>query len=126
MSQKRPTFTAAQYIYQQIADHIEERIHREQLRPGDQLRGERELAAHYKVSYSTIHRAIRELRERQRVATLPGKGTFVRHPSPQVDHEHPRRIPPRDQARHMLDEQAGEELAETQNVTRFPVRRGAK
>jgi DNA-binding FadR family transcriptional regulator len=41
------------------------------------LPGERELAAEYGVAIGTARRAVEELRERDLVVTLPGKGTYV-------------------------------------------------
>ena len=37
----------------------------------------RELAAEYGVAIGTARRAVEELRERDLVVTLPGKGTYV-------------------------------------------------
>lgn len=68
------------YIYVQLADHIAERIAKGDLRPGARLPGERDLAAEYGVANLTARRAVRELRERGLVVTLPAKGTFVAYP----------------------------------------------
>ena len=46
----------------------------------DAHRHERELADVYGVSAGTVRRAVRELRERGLVVTLPAKGTYVAEP----------------------------------------------
>ncbi|WP_371577225.1 winged helix-turn-helix domain-containing protein [Streptomyces sp. NBC_01314] len=68
------------YVYMQVADHIAAQIASGALRPGARLPGERDLGAEYGVAYLTARRAIRELRERGLVVTLPAKGTFVAYP----------------------------------------------
>lgn len=68
------------YVYMQMADHIADRIAKGDLRPGARLPGERDLAAEYGVANLTARRAVRELRERGLVVTLPAKGTFVAYP----------------------------------------------
>ncbi|MDX3136772.1 winged helix-turn-helix domain-containing protein [Streptomyces europaeiscabiei] len=74
------------YVYMQVADHIAARIASGDLRPGARLPGERDLGTEYGVAYLTARRAIRELRERGLVVTLPAKGTFVAYP-PEPDPE---------------------------------------
>ncbi|MEH0636103.1 winged helix-turn-helix domain-containing protein [Streptomyces bottropensis] len=69
------------YVYMQVADHIAARIASGDLRPGARLPGERDLGTEYGVAYLTARRAIRELRERGLVVTLPAKGTFVAYPA---------------------------------------------
>ncbi|MCX5060641.1 MULTISPECIES: winged helix-turn-helix domain-containing protein [unclassified Streptomyces] len=68
------------YVYMQVADHIAARIASGELRPGARLAGERDMGAEYGVAYLTARRAVRELRERGLVVTLPAKGTFVAYP----------------------------------------------
>ena len=53
------------------------RVERSELRTGDRLPPERELAGDYGVSYDTIRRAAEVLRERGLIRTVHGKGTFV-------------------------------------------------
>ncbi|WP_327343742.1 winged helix-turn-helix domain-containing protein [Streptomyces europaeiscabiei] len=72
--------TKIAYVYMQVADHIAARIASGDLRPGARLSGERDLGTEYGVAYLTARRAIRELRERGLVVTLPAKGTFVAYP----------------------------------------------
>ncbi|MEG3628947.1 GntR family transcriptional regulator [Streptomyces poriticola] len=69
------------YVYMQVADHIAARIASGHLRPGARLPGERDLGVEYGVAYLTARRAVRELRERGLVVTLPAKGTFVAYPA---------------------------------------------
>jgi DNA-binding GntR family transcriptional regulator len=60
-----------------VAGHIAARIEAGDLQPGARLPGERDLAVEYGVALMTARRAIRDLRERGLVRTLPSKGTFV-------------------------------------------------
>jgi GntR family transcriptional regulator len=69
--------TGPELAYMQVADDIAGRIERGELRPGDRLPPERELAGDYGVSYDTIRRAAEVLRERGLIRTVHGKGTFV-------------------------------------------------
>ncbi|MFF3356637.1 GntR family transcriptional regulator [Streptomyces sp. NPDC002917] len=66
-----------QYEWQRIAADLERRITAGEIPKGGQLENERQLADDYKVSAGTVRRAVRELRERGLVATLPAKGTYV-------------------------------------------------
>ncbi|MGK5550172.1 GntR family transcriptional regulator [Actinomadura kijaniata] len=63
--------------YLEIARELQEQIDRNQLRPGDKLPTEKELAAAKGVSESTVKSAISELRKRGSVETIPKKGSFV-------------------------------------------------
>lgn len=65
------------YEWQRVAADIEERIAIGQLPPGSMLMGERAMAEDYGVAISTIRRAVRDLRDRGLVVTLPAKGTYV-------------------------------------------------
>jgi len=64
-------------VYVQVADHLAARIETGDLAPGSRLPPERELAAAYGVAYDTIRRATALLRERGRILTVHGRGTFV-------------------------------------------------
>jgi len=66
------------YVYAQVADHIEKRIKTGNLPPGSRLPGEYDLAEEYGVAYTTIRRAMQELRERGLIYTLPAKGSYVK------------------------------------------------
>lgn len=69
--------SADAYLYAELADHIAARIAAGELPAGAKLPGERELAETYGVAVGTARRATKELRDRELVKTLPGKGTFV-------------------------------------------------
>lgn len=66
-----------EYEYVRIADDLQRQIESGEIPAGGKLAGELELADVYRVSAGTVRRAVRELRERGLVATLPAKGTFV-------------------------------------------------
>jgi DNA-binding FadR family transcriptional regulator len=72
-----PSVGPPAYLYAKVADHVAVRIAAGELRPGDRLPAEREFAAEYGVSLGTGRHAIRELRARGLVTTLPILGTFV-------------------------------------------------
>ena len=74
----RPPAELIGYDYTRVADALAEKITDGRLQPGVRLPGQRELAAQYGVGLSTIRRALRELRDRGLVLTLPVKGTYVR------------------------------------------------
>jgi GntR family transcriptional regulator len=65
------------YLWEGVADHIAARIEAGELPPGARLPGERDLATEYGVALMTARRALRALRERGLVRTLPSKGTFI-------------------------------------------------
>lgn len=64
--------------YMRVADDLAAQITAGELRPGDRLRAEADLAGEYQVSYGTIRRAMKELRERGLIQTAWGKGNIVR------------------------------------------------
>jgi GntR family transcriptional regulator len=55
-----------------VADDIAAQIASGELAPGARLRSERDLAAHYGVSYGTIRRAMEVLRDRSLITTIHG------------------------------------------------------
>lgn len=65
------------YVFVEVADDIAARIASGKIALGAKLPGERELGQEYGVSTDTARRAVRELRNRGLVATLPQKGTYV-------------------------------------------------
>lgn len=66
----------ADQVFERIRDHI----FRGDLRPGEQLRSERELCEIMGVSRPTIRQAIKKLIERGLVENRQGQGTFVKNP----------------------------------------------
>jgi DNA-binding GntR family transcriptional regulator len=65
-------------VYMRVVNDVAQQIASGTLKPGARLRSERDLAMHYEVSYGSIRRAMKELRERDLIATIQGRGTFVR------------------------------------------------
>lgn len=63
--------------YGEIAHDLAERIAIGDYPPGSKLPSYTELGQLYDVSYATVHRAVRILRERQLVYGEPGRGVFV-------------------------------------------------
>lgn len=74
-----PTIDPAgpELVYMVVADHVAKQIADGRLQPGARLAGEAEMATLYGVARLTARRAVRELRERGLVITVPSKGTFV-------------------------------------------------
>ena len=72
-----PIGRVAELAYIRVADNIAARIESGELRPQGRLRAERELAGHSGVAYGTIRRAMKELRARGLVLSVPGRSTFV-------------------------------------------------
>lgn len=65
----------AEYVWQQVRDHITQRIEAGQL--GPRLPKRQTLAHEYGVSVSTVNRAIHELAEQGPSHQLPSKGTAI-------------------------------------------------
>lgn len=66
--------------YLQIAGHIRDQIVRGDLRPGDDVPSERELALSWSVARPTAARALEALRVQGLVESRQGSGTYVRSP----------------------------------------------
>jgi len=64
-------------LYEQIVQQIEQRIVTGELKVGDQLPSERELAEQFGVSRTAVREAIKALREKGMVEILVGRGTFI-------------------------------------------------
>jgi GntR family transcriptional regulator, transcriptional repressor for pyruvate dehydrogenase complex len=64
-------------IYQQIVEQIEQRFVSGELKVGDQLPSERELAEQFGVSRIAVREAVKALREKGLVEIRPGRGTFI-------------------------------------------------
>src|SRR6266478_9924028 len=64
-------------LYEQIVQQIEESILKGDLKPGDQLPAERELAIRFGVSRTAVREAVKALREKGLVEAFSGRGTFI-------------------------------------------------
>lgn len=64
-------------LYEQIVNQIEQRILAGELKAGDQLPSEHELAKQFAVSRTAVREAIKALREKRLVDIRPGRGTFI-------------------------------------------------
>jgi len=58
--------------YERIVEHVEERVLRGELAPGDRLPSEREMMTHFGVSRSTVREALRMLESQGMVRSRPG------------------------------------------------------
>ncbi len=73
-----PKIEETQPKYLQIAHHIRDQILRGDLRPGDEVPSERQLAADWSVSRPTAARSLEALRHQGLVEKRQGSGTYVR------------------------------------------------
>lgn len=64
-------------LYEQIVRQIEESILKGDLKPGDQLPAERDLAQRFGVSRTAVREAVKVLREKGLVNAYSGRGTFI-------------------------------------------------
>ena len=64
-------------LFEQIVKQVEESILAGQLKPGDQLPAERDLAHKFGVSRTAVREAVKTLREKGLVEAYSGRGTFV-------------------------------------------------
>ena len=64
-------------LYEQIVKQVEDSILKGQLKPGDQLPAERDLAQRFGVSRTAVREAVKTLREKGLVEAYSGRGTFV-------------------------------------------------
>jgi GntR family transcriptional repressor for pyruvate dehydrogenase complex len=64
-------------LYQQIVQQIEDSILKGDLKEGEQLPAERELAQQFGVSRTAVREALKTLREKGLVEAYAGRGTFV-------------------------------------------------
>lgn len=64
-------------LYEQIVEQIEQRILSGDLKVGDQLPPERELADQFRVSRTAVREAVKTLREKGLVDIQLGRGTFI-------------------------------------------------
>ena len=68
-------------LYEQLADLLAARIESGELAPGAPLPSESYLQQEHGLSRVTVRAAMRALRERGLVVTLPQRGTYVRDSS---------------------------------------------
>lgn len=66
-----------QHIHEQVADHIEEMIVEKQLKVGEQLPSERDLAMMFGVNRGSIRQAISLLQHRGLAQSRLGSGTYI-------------------------------------------------
>ncbi|MBI3741478.1 MAG: FadR family transcriptional regulator [Chloroflexi bacterium] len=71
-------------LYERIVAQIETQIFSAQLKLGDQLSPERDLAEQFGVSRTAIREAIKTLRQKGLVAVEHGRGTFISNRTPQA------------------------------------------
>jgi GntR family transcriptional repressor for pyruvate dehydrogenase complex len=64
-------------LFEQIVQQVEDSILKGQLKPGDQLPAERDLAQSFGVSRTAVREAVKTLREKGLVEAYSGRGTFV-------------------------------------------------
>lgn len=64
-------------LYQDVVQQIQDLVRQGQLKPGDRLPSERELAERLQVSRSSLREAVRTLELQGVVVSRPGAGTFV-------------------------------------------------
>lgn len=64
-------------LYEQIVQQVEEAILKGQLKPGDQLPPERDLAQRFGVSRTAVREAVKTLREKGLLEAYTGRGTFI-------------------------------------------------
>ncbi len=64
-------------LFEQIVQQVEASILNGQLKPGDQLPAERDLAQRFGVSRTAVREAVKTLREKGLVEAYSGRGTFV-------------------------------------------------
>jgi GntR family transcriptional repressor for pyruvate dehydrogenase complex len=64
-------------LYEQIIEQIEASILSGELKAGDQLPAERELAVKFGVSRTAVREAVKALREKGLVEAYSGRGTFI-------------------------------------------------
>jgi len=64
-------------LFELIVQQVEDSILKGQLKPGDQLPAERDLAQRFGVSRTAVREAVKTLREKGLVEAYSGRGTFV-------------------------------------------------
>jgi GntR family transcriptional regulator len=72
-------------MYRQLAKLLREQIERGDLAVGDRVPSEAQLSEIHSISRITVRQGLSELERDGLVERVPGKGTFVRKPGPQVE-----------------------------------------
>lgn len=65
------------FLHRQFADIIKKEIKQRKYKPGEYIPSERELCEKYKLSRTTVRRAISQLIDEELLFSIPGTGTFV-------------------------------------------------
>ena len=68
----------------QIAEDLLDQIYSNEMKPGDVLPAEVELARRYGVSRPIVREALRSLRGQGYLESVPGRGAIIRRPAPEV------------------------------------------
>jgi GntR family transcriptional repressor for pyruvate dehydrogenase complex len=68
-------------LHEDLVSQIEELIEQDQLRPGDKLPSENDLAGQFDVSRTVVREAVRALEEKGLVEVKHGSGVYVTEPS---------------------------------------------
>ncbi|MBQ6559636.1 MAG: GntR family transcriptional regulator [Erysipelotrichaceae bacterium] len=71
-------------IYEQIMDQIKKMVISKELKNGDNLPSVRALAAELKISALTVKKAYDLLEEEGYIATVHGKGSYVKNADPEM------------------------------------------
>ena len=71
-------------VFEQIADQIEKRILNGELRSGDRLPTERDLAEQFHASRTAVREAMKILAQKGLVEMRPGRGTIVIDRAPEA------------------------------------------
>jgi GntR family transcriptional repressor for pyruvate dehydrogenase complex len=72
-----------QRLSEQVADQLREMVFSHQLRPGDRLPSERELAEHLGISRAIVREAVKLLEQQGLLSVEVGRGTFVTQVEPE-------------------------------------------
>ena len=71
-------------LYEEVANHIQDRIRSEYWRAGDRLPAEADLAQEFDVSRSTVRETVRSLQMAGILRSKAGSGTFVTERAPMI------------------------------------------
>jgi GntR family transcriptional regulator, arabinose operon transcriptional repressor len=80
MNGKGIDFNNPKPLYEQIENDIKEKIERGELKPGQQIASQHDMAKEYNVSLITVKKALSDLVADGTLFTRQGKGTFVAEP----------------------------------------------